>query len=53
MRRQFKVESEQQHEGVEKKLERHERDLEEMAKRLRRLEIEAGIYKSPLKGANP
>ena len=41
-----------QHEEVEETLERHEKELEQMARRLRRLEIEAGIFKTPLKGVS-
>ena len=38
------------HEDVDRQLASHERRLSEQAKRLRRLEIEVGIYKPPLKG---
>jgi len=38
-----------EHRDVEKTLDSHEKKLEEMAKRLRRLEIEAGIFKPPLR----
>jgi hypothetical protein len=53
MRRLWKrqpSESEETHAEINKKLdEQHER-LGEMGRRLRRLEIEAGIYKPPLRG---
>lgn len=38
------------HEIIESKLDEHDQRLKEMSLRLRRLEIEAGIYKPPLKG---
>jgi hypothetical protein len=39
-----------EHLKVEKELRVHDGRLTDMARRLRRLEIEAGIYKPPLKG---
>lgn len=39
-----------EHKAVEARLDEHEQRLKEMAKRLRTLEIEAGIYKPPLRG---
>ena len=41
-------------EEIEETLDRHEHDLKEMAKRVRRLEAEAGIYypSPPLKEVN-
>lgn len=50
--RKVNVESEKKHEEVDKTLERHERDLEEMGKRLKRLEIEAGLYTRRLRGVD-
>lgn len=44
--------TEAEHEEVEQRLNRHDRQLSEMARRLRRLEIEAGIVKPPLKGVD-
>lgn len=41
-----------QHHEIDKALEDHEKRLEQMARRLRRLEIEAGIYKPPLRRTN-
>lgn len=37
------------HEEINKKLDEHERKLARMARRLRNLEIEAGLYKPPLR----
>lgn len=39
----------EEHREVERKLEDHEERLTRQAKRLRRLEIEAGIYKPPIR----
>lgn len=41
---------ESDHDAIETKLDQHDVLLKEMALRLRKLEIEAGIYKPPLKG---
>lgn len=38
-----------EHEEVEQKLNKHTKELEQHARRLRRLEIEAGIFKPPLR----
>lgn len=44
--------SEQDHETVNQRLDEQSSRLKEMAKRLMILEIEAGIYKPPLRGVS-
>lgn len=46
-----RAQTEPDHQEVEKRLDEHERKLGEQAKRLRRLEIEVGIFKPPLRRA--
>jgi hypothetical protein len=49
----FRRGHDEEHQDVQETLDRHEQDLHEMAKRVRNLEIEAGMYpRTKLREAN-